>query len=121
MQRDNHRYGQRKAAYQHHAKAGFTVAEGGYGARDCPPTHRRASDSARQQRDWRRGYGEPNGDVVPRDGVGSVYLAHKQVSEYGGMLRRKADALNEPQRVFPIVRVNDVHGRKRRRQERRAS
>ena len=43
-----------------------------------------------------------------------------QVLYNRGMLRQCADALNEPQRVFPIVRVNDVRRRQRRRQERRA-
>ena len=122
LERDNHYDGQHKAAEQQDAKADFAVAEGGKGASDCLPTYCRRADSAKRQRDRRRGDGEPNGYVVPRHGVRHVSFAHKQVwdSEHNGMLRHHAHTLNKPQRVFPVVRMNDVHRRKCHRQERRA-
>ena len=113
----NHYDRHHKAAEQQDAKSGFAVAESGKGTGDCLPTDRRASDSTQRQRDRRRGDGKPNGDVVPRHGVGQVNLAHKQVLYNGGMLGQHSDALNEPQRIFPVVRVDDVQRGKRRRRE----
>ena len=117
LQRDNHHNGHHKAPQQQDAKARFAVAQRGERARYDLPTHRRASDSAYQQSDWRRGYRKPNRDVVPRRCVRPVYLAHKQILYNERMLRQLSQALNKPQRIFPIVRVNDIHDRQRRRRK----
>ena len=117
LQRDNRDDGHHKTSQQHDAKAGFAVAEGGERTRDCLPKHRSASDSAQQQRDGRRGYRKPYRDVVPRHSVSPVNLAHKQVLRIGGMLGKETEGINEPQRVVPVVRVNDVCDYQRRRRE----
>ena len=117
LQRDNRRDRQRKAAQQQDAKAGFEVAQRGKRARDCLPANCRAADSAQHQRHRRRGDAEPHRDEVPRRGVGFVYLAHKQVLYNDGMPGQRSDAINEPQRVFPVVRVDGVHRCKRSSRE----
>ena len=121
LQDNGNRHRHRKASQQQDAKPHLAVAQRGERTRYALPARRNASNSPKPQRHRRRGYRKSNRDIIPRRGVGSINLAHKQISEHSGMLGQRPNALNKPQRILPIVRVDNPHRRHRRRREYSAS
>ena len=112
--------GQGKAAQQQNQETQFAGAQRCYGAPKRPPADRRRPGPAQQQRHRRARNAEPDGYIMRRHFVRHCDSPQEKVEYLGRMLGKYLDPFNNPERIFPQERTDDVKGKHSGRHKSRA-